>query len=59
MHILTLKEVVFADSKIFHLARIYFRKLASSKYFAGISFREFVLAKNFRGINFPENVQNS
>ena len=59
MHILTLKEVVFADSKIFHLARIYFRKLAASKYFAGISFREFVLAKNFRGINFPENVQNS
>ena len=35
-----LKKVIFANRKILLLARIYFRELASSKYFAEINFRE-------------------
>ena len=37
---ITLKEVIFENQNISHLARIYFRKLASLKYFAVSNFRE-------------------
>ena len=43
-----LKEVIFANRKILHLARIYFRELASLKHFAGINFAENKFFQEFR-----------
>ena len=40
------KRSKFRESKKLHLARIYFRELSSSKYFAGINFHEQVTLKN-------------
>ena len=34
------RKLIFANQTILHLARIYFRESASSKYFVGINFRE-------------------